>query len=275
VSDPLGSSNVAGIDDVVAYNKAAWDREVTSGENPWTQPVTTAQVIAARAGHWSIVLTEQKPVPAAWFPRHPDLSGLSVLCLASGGGQQGPILSAAGAAVTVFDNSPQQLAQDWMVAERDELDLVTVEGDAADLSVFADESFDLIVHPVSNLFMPEVRPVWREAARVLKTGGVLLAGFMNPDIYVFDPEPLDGVFRAQFPLPYSDLQLDPVERVRRYGDHPIEFSHTLADLLGGQLDAGLHLTGFYEDRHIGSQQASQFMPTYFATRAVKKIRDRE
>ncbi len=255
--------------DVVAHNKRAWDKQVDGGVNPWTQPVTSEQIAKARTGDWLIVLTEQKRVPIHWFTQYPSLAGLDVLCLASGGGQQGPILAAAGANVTVFDNSPRQLAQDWMVAERDELTLTTVEGDAADLSLFADASFDLIVHPVSNLFMPEVRPMWREAARVLRPGGVLISGFMNPDIYVFDPEPADGVFRALYALPYSDLRFDDAERTRRFGDAPIEFSHTLADLIGGQLDAGLMLTAMYEDRHVDNAQASAFMPSYFATRAIK------
>ena len=92
------------------------------------------------------------------------------MCLASGGGQQGPILAAAGADVTVFDNSPRQLEQDRYVADRDGLHLQTVEGDMRDLSCFPDESFDLIVHPVSNVFVPDVKPVWREAYRVLKPG---------------------------------------------------------------------------------------------------------
>ncbi len=257
--------------DVVEHNKRAWDKQVDGGENPWTQPVSSERIARARAGDWSIVLTEQKPVPGAWFPRYPSLAGLDVLCLASGGGQQGPILSAAGANVTVFDNSPRQLAQDWMVAERDGLTLTTVEGDAADLSIFADASFDLIVHPVSNLFMPTVRPMWREAARVLRPGGVLISGFMNPDIYVFDPEPADGVFRAHYVLPYSDLHFDEAERARRFGDAPIEFSHTLVDLIGGQLDAGLLLTALYDDRHADIAQAAAHMPTYFATRAVKAM----
>ncbi len=57
-----------------------------------------------------------------------------------------------------------------------------------DLSAFADESFDLVFHPVSNLFVPEVRPVWNEAFRVLRRGGSLLAGFLNPAVYIFDLE---------------------------------------------------------------------------------------
>ena len=129
-------------------------------------------------------LTEQKQVPRDWFPA--DMNGVDILCLASGGGQQGPVLAAAGANVTVFDNSPRQLEQDRMVARRDGLRLVTVEGDMRDLSSFDDGSFDLVFHPVSNCFCPEVRPVWREAFRVLRQGGVLLAAFNNPAIYIFD-----------------------------------------------------------------------------------------
>ena len=111
----------------------------------------------AREGVWTIVLTPTKPVPSGWFP---NLNGLDVLCLASGGGQQGPILAAAGARVTVFDNSPGQLARDRIVAEREGLAIETVLGDMADLSAFPKARFDLIVHPVSNIFAPEIRPVW-------------------------------------------------------------------------------------------------------------------
>jgi hypothetical protein len=38
------------------------------------------------------------------------------------------------------------------VAERDSLALHTVRGDMADLSAFQAESFDLVFHPVSNVF---------------------------------------------------------------------------------------------------------------------------
>lgn len=255
---------------IVDYNREAWDRQVESGQNPWTQPVSRETIEAARRGEWTIVLTEQKPIPAAWFPRHPFLNGLDVLGLASGGGQQGPVLAAAGANVTIFDNSPKQLEKDRFVAERDELNIRTVQGDAANLSTFEDASFDLIVHPVSNVFMPDVKPVWREAYRVLRKGGVLLSGFLNPDIYVFDPEPADGKFVAKYALPYSDLTHHTKEEIATlFGDAPLEYSHTLADQIGGQLDAGFVLAALYEDWHKEQHQAAHFMPTYFATRAIK------
>src|SRR4051794_6405376 len=153
-------------EDILLYNRRAWDRQVERS-NPWTVPVTVEEVARARIGDWRIVLTPTKPVPADWFP---SLVGLDVLCLASGGGQQGPILAAVGASVTVFDNSPAQLAQDRLVADREGLTIETVQGDMADLSVFPDSRFDLIIHPVSNVFVPDVKPVWREAFRVLRPG---------------------------------------------------------------------------------------------------------
>ena len=253
--------------DVRAFNRSAWDNEVELG-NPWTLPVSAEEIAAARAGHWSLLLTGTKPVPPEWFP---PLAGADVLCLASGGGQQGPILAAAGARVTVFDNSPRQLAQDRLVAEREGLEIATVEGDMRDLLAFADQSFDLIFHPVSNLFVPDVRPVWREAFRVLRTGGVLLAGFLQPAMYIFDPELADeGELKVRFKLPYSDIaSITEEERRRTHGPGtPLEFSHTLEDQIGGQLDAGFVLTGFYEDRHRDFLVA-EYIPTYIATRAVR------
>ncbi len=152
--------------DVTAYNRAAWNREVTAG-NRWTVPVSPETIAAARRDEWSVLLTPAIPVPRDWFG---ELQGKDVLCLACGGGQQGPIFAAAGAHVTVFDNSPAQLGRDREVAEREGLALRTAEGDMANLGAFPDASFDLIFHPVSNVFAADPRPVWREAYRVLRRG---------------------------------------------------------------------------------------------------------
>lgn len=257
--------------DVGQYNRRAWDREVARG-NRWTEPVSAEAVARARAGDWTIVLTPTRPVPRDWFP---PLPGLPTLCLASGGGQQGPILAAAGAQVTVLDNSPAQLAQDRVVAERDGLEMRTVEGDMADLGIFADRSFELIVHPVSNCFVPEVLPVWREAHRVLAPGGVLLAGFANPVLYVFDDALMgEGKLEVRHSLPYSDLTSISDEERKRYidRDEPLNFGHTLEDQIGGQLQAGFVLLDLYEDsHHLDDVAISHHIPTFMATRAMKPI----
>ena len=78
--------------DIRGYNRIAWDREVERG-NQWTIPVSEEIIARARQGQWEILLTPSKPVPRDWFP---ELKGLDVLCLASGGGQQGPVLAVAG-----------------------------------------------------------------------------------------------------------------------------------------------------------------------------------
>ena len=88
--------------DVISHNAEAWDLHVKNAWQ-WTVPVSHEEIEAARAGLFSILLTAKKPVPREWFPE--ELAGLKILCLASGGGQQAPILAAAGADVTVFDNS--------------------------------------------------------------------------------------------------------------------------------------------------------------------------
>jgi SAM-dependent methyltransferase len=271
--------------DVRAHNRLAWDRQVQQG-NRWTVPVGPEVTAAARQGRWQIFLTPTRPVPRSWFPA---LAGCDVLCLASGGGQQGPILAAAGARVTVFDNSSQQLAQDRRVAERDGLEITTVEGDMRDLSAFPDGSFDLIVHPVSNVFVPDVRPVWREAYRVLRgpqsaaepwsalgeysSPGALLAGFDNPALYLFDSALWEqGRLEVRHPLPYSDLEsLSEAEKAQYLREGlPFEFSHMLEDQIGGQIDAGFLLAGLYED-YSGEDDdpLSRYMPTFLATRAIK------
>ena len=256
--------------DVQSHNRAAWDRWVAAGK-PYTIPVDAAAVKAARAGQPRIMLTPTRPVPPDWLGA---LAGRRVLCLASGGGQQGPLLAAAGAAVTVLDNSPRQLEQDRQVAAREALTIETVLGDMANLEALPDGRFDLIVHPVSNAFVPDVRPVWREAHRVLRPGGALLSGFGNPVVYVFDEEAYgQGQFIARHRLPHSDAAtLSEAQHRQRLADGvPLEFGHTLEDQIGGQLDAGFVITGFYEDREPESRKdlLSAFMATYIATRAVR------
>jgi SAM-dependent methyltransferase len=238
--------------------------------NRWTVPVSTKEVEAARHGQFAVYLTPSKPVPSDWFP---PLRGCRILGLASGGGQQGPLLAAAGADVTVFDNSPLQLGQDREVARRDHLKLGTVEGDMRDLSAFADASFDLIFHPCSNCFVPDILPVWRECWRVLRPGGLLLSGFVNPIAFCTDRAlETQGILQLRYAIPYSDLEHrgDPQIRAGLEAGDPISFGHTLQAQIGGQLDAGFLLSRLFEDGWSdASLPIDRLMKCFIATRAIK------
>lgn len=256
---------------ITEYNRIAWDKQVDGGQTDWTKPVLHEEIEMARSGQFRIFLTPTKFIPSSWFP---DLKNCRTLCLASGGGQQAPILVAAGANITVFDNSLKQLETDKMVVDREGFHIKIVQGDMKNLSVFENDSFDLIVHPVSNVFVPDILPVWKEAARVLKTGGILLSGFTNPVVYLFDAmEMSKNQLVVTHKIPYSPFNEDARTETELYlkCGEPLEFGHTLQNQLAGQLDAGFVITGLYEDngRENAKSLLDEYIPIYMATRAVK------
>lgn len=266
-------SDLPSKDNVRAYNRVAWDAQAKRG-NPWTIPVTPDEVNRARCGDPRVLLTPTRIVPVSWLGA---LRGKRVLGLASAGGQQGPLFAAAGADVTILDNSPLQLDRDRVVAERDGLDLRLIEGDMRDLSCLDDESFDLIFHPCSNCFVPEIKPVWRECFRVLKPGGELLSGFVHPIVFALDLEQeRAGRVVLKYRIPFSpfDHPDDPeLQSLRAGGEEPLDFGHTLEDQIGGQLEAGFHLVSMFEDGWPADRSpVHALMNCYFATRARKPVR---
>ena len=122
------------------FNRIAWDNIATSKQQ-WFAPVDRETIDAARRGDWSIRLTGTRPIPSSWID---DVAGQNVLCLAGGGGHQGPLLAAAGANVTVFDISEQQLEIDARVAKQNGLEVSVIAGDMRNLAQIADDAFDLI-----------------------------------------------------------------------------------------------------------------------------------
>lgn len=257
------------MDDTSAHNREAWNRQAREG-CCWSTPVTAEEIAEARAGRPRIILTPDTPVPLDWLG---DLAGRDVLCLASGGGQQVPLLAAAGARVTSFDISEEQLALDAQVAQREGLEIRIERGDMRDLAIFPDDSFDLIVHVTSNVFCPEIRSVWRECFRVLRPGGELLAGFMHPAFFLFDHEALERGDEpvVRYALPYNDQEHLPPERLRKLIDTGdlLEFSHSLDDQIGGQLAAGFHVVGFFEDSWEDAAHIDKWFKPLLNTRARK------
>ncbi|MFA6689661.1 MAG: class I SAM-dependent methyltransferase [Sphaerochaetaceae bacterium] len=255
--------------DYVAINGQAWDEEVGRG-NTWTIPVDSETIEAAKNGVIEISLTTFRPVPRAWIG---EVQGKRVLCLAGGGGQQGPVFAAAGAIVTVFDNSARQLEQDRKVAKREGLEIIIEQGDMLDLSRFADGSFDLIFNPVSNCFVDTLQPIWDSCYRILSTGGRLLTGITNPILYMFDQKAeAKGKLTVKYTLPYSDIKSLSTRQLQKLikANETIEFSHTLELQIGGICSAGFAVTGFFSDES-GVEPLDSFVhDCYLAVMAEKR-----
>ena len=201
----------------------------------WGIPISHEVYEKAVNGEWEMVLTPTKPVPKSWFP---ELKGKKILGLASGGGQQMPIFAALGGICTVLDYSDRQLASEEMVAKREGYDIEIVKADMTKNFPFADETFDLIFHPVSNCYVEEVLPVWKECYRVL--------------------------------LPYNPLKDRKLyEEAMQSGDG-IQFSHTVEEQIGGLLKAGFCLTHLYEDTNGEGNLHEHGIPTFLAVRAEKE-----
>jgi SAM-dependent methyltransferase len=240
-------------------NAATIDRWVAEGWE-WGRPVDHQTYRRAAEGNWSLLLTPTKPVPRSWYP---PLEGAQVLGLASGGGQQMPILTAAGARCTVLDYSPAQLEAERQVAAREGYDINIVRADMTEPLPFADASFDLVINPVSLCYVREVEPIWREVARVLRPGGVLLAGLDTGLNYVVD-EAEQRIVRG---LPFDPLANPALMAELEAEDDGVQFSHTLDELLGGLLRAGFAIDDLFEDVNGEGRLSELGIPTMLAVRA--------
>jgi ubiquinone/menaquinone biosynthesis C-methylase UbiE len=252
---------------IFKHNREAWDSQVRSGSQ-WTIPVSKEDVAVARGGEVKIVLTPTKLVPSDWLG---NVAGKSVLCLCGGGGQQAPLLAAAGANVTTLDLSGLQLARDQEVAEREGLTIHVVQGLMSQLDCFRNRQFDLIVHPCSNCFTPDIETVWTGCYRILKSGGSLIAGFCTPYVFLFDPFKFEeGELVVRHSLPYADQDQLTRKELKALAEksEPLMFGHTFSAQIGGQLRAGFQLVDMFEDSW-SEDPLSKYLQPYLATRAMK------
>ena len=217
----------------------------------------------ARNGDWSVLLTPTKPVPAAWFL---DLRGKSLLGLACGGGQQMPIFTLAGAVCTVLDYSQRQLDSERFVAQREGYEIKIVRADMTKRLPFDDESFDVIFHPVANCYVQDVYHVWNECFRILKPGGVLMAGMDNGFNYLFSENDESKIVQH---LPFDPLK-DPEQMAFLDADDGgVQFSHSIEEQSAGQLRAGLTLLDVYDDTNGVGFLHEHGVPSFWATLAKK------
>lgn len=247
--------------DYTTINSEIINRWVEEGWE-WGRPISHEEYLRAKDGDFTMVLTPTKPVPKNWLG---DMNGKKVLGLASGGGQQMPIFSALGAICTVLDYSDSQLESERVVAKREGYEIEIVKADMTKPLPFADEEFDMIFHPVSNCYIHEVLPLWKEAYRVLKKGGSILSGLDIGINYIVD----DNEERIVHGLPFNPLNNPEQLKFLQEGDFGIQFSHTLEEQINGQLMAGFTLKALYEDTNGEGRLHDLNIPSFIATWSVK------
>lgn len=247
--------------DYIEENTRTIDRWCREGWE-WGQALSHEDFLRAASGVIEVLLTPVKLVPLNWLG---ELKNKRVLALASGGGQQGPVFAAQGALVTVLDYSREQLLREQEVSRREGYEIELVRADMSQPLPFDDNSFDLIFHPVSNVYVESVEPIWKECFRVLKAGGRLLAGCDNGMNFIVDRD--ERI--VQNALPFNPLTHEAYKKELAETDSGIQFSHTLDEQIGGQLRAGFILRDIYEDVNGGGRLHDLNIPTFFATWADK------
>lgn len=242
-------------------NKETIDRWVEEGWE-WGKPISHEDYIKTKNGEWKVFLTPTVAVPKDWFG---DLKGKKILGLASGGGQQMPIFQALGADCTVLDYSSKQIESELNISERESYQIQAIEGDMTKRFPFEDESFDLVFHPVSNCYVEDVYHVFNEAYRVLKKGGLFLAGLNNEINYIVDQDEKEIVFK----MPFNPLKDEKARAYMEQEDAGMQFSHNMTEQIGGQLKAGFTLLDLYEDTNGFGRLHDLNIKSYIVTKAVK------
>lgn len=230
----------------------------------WGKPISHEDYLKAKNGECHVKLTTTKDVPASWFL---PFKNLKILGLASGGGQQMPVFAALGADVTVFDYNDDQLASEALVSNREGYKINIIKGDMSKPLPFEDSSFDLIFFPVSNVYVEEAKPIFKEAYRILKKNGRLLSGLDNGINFITNNDEKEICHS----LPFNPLKDEKLYEEMMNDDDGVEFSHTLEEQIGGQLEAGFILKEIYEDTNDEGRLHELNIPSFFATLAVKPL----
>lgn len=228
------------MDEIAEYNVARW-RALAGAGALYTRPMLDLDPSGAR--EWLD--------PDGWVG---ELEGRRVLCLAGGGGRESACFALLGAAVTVFDLSPEQLERDRAAAAHYGTRVETVRGDMRDLSALEGAGFDIVWHSYSINFVPDARAVFREVARVARPGGLYRLMCANPFALGATPRDWDGRGYALTQAYVEGAAVQAADEEWVYESAPREqappgreYRHGLGTLLGGMAERGFRVLRATED----------------------------
>ena len=245
------------------HNRRAWDAMARRGDR-------FARAVSDR--DFTPSLSELDP--NGWLGE--SVRGKRMLCLAAGGGRQGPLYAAAGAEVTVVDISPAQLDIDIQVARERSLQVRTVETSMDNLSAFSIGEFDIVIHPVATCYLPEIAPIYREVARVTASDGIYISQHKQPTSLQAGVESNAGGYRIEEPY-YRTGPLPSVEGSLHREAGTLEYLHRWEEIIGELCRSGFVIEDLVEPCHAKRDAAvdsfghrSQFVAPYVRIKARRR-----
>ncbi len=213
-----------------------------------------------------------------WLKEQSSFEGQRILCLAAGGGTHGPLFAVAGGEVTVVDMSPKLLDVDRRIAAEHGLDLKTIETTMDDLHMISDNAFDVVVQPVSTCYIPDLRQVYREIARVLRMGGLYVSQHKQPGGLQAHANLHEGRYSLQFPNAEGKMLVPNQERSPNREHTTVEFIHSIESILGGLCRSGFVIEDVEEPPRadewgpLGSpEHRASFLPPYIKIKARRVV----
>lgn len=214
--------------------------------------------------------------PLGWLGE--SIAGLTVLCLAAGGGRQSALYAAAGAKVTVVDISSEMLRLDRQVATERGFSIRAIQASMDALPMLVAGEFDLVIHPVSTCYVADIGPVFREVARVTRAGGLYVSQHKSPISLQTDIRPDGEHYRLREPY-YRDGPLPPAEPCRLRETGTLEFLHRWEEIVGGICRAGFAIEDLIEPMHANQDanvgafgHRAQFVAPYIRLKARRANR---
>jgi UDP:flavonoid glycosyltransferase YjiC (YdhE family) len=191
----------------------------------------------------------------------------NVLCIASGGGEQGPLFASLGCRVVVVDLSGEQLRRDREIAAVNNLALETLEADMCELSALGEREFDLVYQPISTLYVPDVGKLYSQVSAHVRPGAWYWSQHYSPLHLQLDHDrPWDGeAYRIRFPQqPRSAIPWTTQIETSTVTIH--HFVHGMDELIGSLCAAGFDLLRFAESGHTADNPrpgSTEHLNTFF------------
>jgi len=185
-----------------------------------------------------------------------DVAGREVLSLACGQGQDARLLAHLGATVTGVDVSEEMLRHARRHEADDQRGIVYVHGDAQDLAVFADRSFDGVVCHMALMDIPGLAATIASVARVLRQGGWFVFSIVHPcyggHVEIVTDYLLDHRYRKRVPPDWLPTHA---------------YHRPLGTYVGELVRVGFRIEGLVEAHHPAADASG--VPALLYARVVK------